>query len=103
MILFPDLTLTLTLSREESNGIRKELSKAFDLLGEEGWKGSLELLCWKLIDGGLERESSSLVFNESDARELMDDIWKMEEGQKGPFLKELWASLWTTFNDQDCH
>ena len=93
MKLTPKINLTLTLALHEILQLRKEFEYLFNLLGEEQWAGSFEVLECKLIEL-IQDESEFITLTLEEAKELKTDIQEIDISLRGSMINQLWDLLW---------
>ena len=93
MKLTPKFSLTLVLTLDEIIQLRKEFKDLFNLLGEDQWAGSFEVLVWKIIEL-MQDESETIALALEEAKELKSDIQEIDISLRGDMINQLWDLLW---------
>jgi hypothetical protein len=101
MKLTTEIKFDLTLTFVEMTQLREELENLFNFLGENQWKGSFEVLVWRLIDtiqdayqNDVQDESGTITLTLEEAKELKSDIEEIDIERRGNAMNQLWDILW---------
>jgi hypothetical protein len=101
MKLTTEIKFNLTLTFVEMTQLREELENLFNLLGENQWNDSFEVLVGRLIDtiqdayqNDVQDESGTITLTLEEAIELKSDIQEIDIEQRGNAMNQLWDILW---------
>ena len=99
MLTFTETVYCINITKDDAKNIRYELNELFLLIGEDNWLGSLENLCYEVIDvvqKDYDTHVIRLPYNE--AKELMDDIMSIDYEKRGEYLTRIYCFIHNELN-----